>query len=77
MEPAGELLAGCYHGEPELSPNDVDVAVVSESLTSFDLAEARLDLENLDIECHEHAALVGRGPAAERPLPPCEFATEL
>jgi predicted nucleotidyltransferase len=38
--------AARYHGEPGPSPNDVDVAVVSESLTRFDLAEARLDLEN-------------------------------
>jgi biotin operon repressor/predicted nucleotidyltransferase len=35
-----------YRGEPGAPPNDVDVAVVSDSLTRFDLAETRLDLEN-------------------------------
>ena len=35
-----------YKGEQGPPPNDVDVAVVSDSLTRFDLAEARLDLEN-------------------------------
>jgi biotin operon repressor/predicted nucleotidyltransferase len=38
--------AARYRGEPGAPPNDVDVAVVSDSLTRFDLAEARLDLEN-------------------------------
>ena len=38
--------AARYRGEPGPPPNDVDVAVVSDSLTRFDLAEARLDLEN-------------------------------
>jgi predicted nucleotidyltransferase len=38
--------AARYNGESGPPPNDVDVAVVSESLTRFDLAEARLDLEN-------------------------------
>ena len=38
--------AARYNGEPGPPPNDVDVAVVSDSLTRFDLAEARLDLEN-------------------------------
>jgi biotin operon repressor/predicted nucleotidyltransferase len=38
--------AARYNGEPGPAPNDVDVAVVSDSLTRFDLAEARLDLEN-------------------------------
>jgi DNA-binding MarR family transcriptional regulator len=35
-----------YRGVPGPPPNDVDVAVVSASLTRFDLAEVRLDLEN-------------------------------
>lgn len=38
--------AARYRGEPGPPPNDVDVAVVSGSLTRFDLAEVRLDLEN-------------------------------
>ncbi len=38
--------AARYNGEQGPPPNDVDVAVVSDSLTRFDLAEARLDLEN-------------------------------
>jgi predicted nucleotidyltransferase/biotin operon repressor len=38
--------AARYRGEPGSPPNDVDVAVVSDSLTRFDLAETRLDLEN-------------------------------
>ncbi len=38
--------AARYRGEPGPPPNDVDVAVVSASLTRFDLAEVRLDLEN-------------------------------
>jgi biotin operon repressor len=37
--------AARYHDEAGAPPNDVDVAVVSDSLTRFDLAEARLDLE--------------------------------
>jgi predicted nucleotidyltransferase/biotin operon repressor len=38
--------AARYRGEPGPPPNDVDVAVISDSLTRFDLAEARIDLEN-------------------------------
>jgi predicted nucleotidyltransferase len=38
--------AARYRGEPGPPPNDVDVAVISDSLTRFDLAEIRLDLEN-------------------------------
>ena len=38
--------AARYHGEPGPPPNDVDVAVISDSLTRFDLAESRLSLEN-------------------------------
>jgi predicted nucleotidyltransferase/biotin operon repressor len=38
--------AARYRGEQGPPPNDVDVAVVSDSLTRFDLAEVRLDLEN-------------------------------
>ena len=38
--------AARYGGEPGAPPNDVDVAIVSTSLTRFDLAETRLDLEN-------------------------------
>jgi biotin operon repressor/predicted nucleotidyltransferase len=38
--------AARYRGEPGPPPNDVDVAVISDSLTRFDLAEVRLDLEN-------------------------------
>jgi biotin operon repressor/predicted nucleotidyltransferase len=38
--------AARYRGEPGPPPNDIDVAVISQSLTRFDLAEARLDLEN-------------------------------
>ena len=38
--------AARYHGEAGAPPNDVDVAVVSGSLTRFDLAEVRLDLED-------------------------------
>ena len=37
--------ASRYLGEPGPPPNDVDVAVVSDSLTRFDLAEERLNLE--------------------------------
>ena len=39
--------AARYRGEPGPPPNDVDVAVVSDSLTRFDLAETRLDLETV------------------------------
>jgi predicted nucleotidyltransferase/DNA-binding HxlR family transcriptional regulator len=35
-----------YRGEPGSPPRDVDIAVVSDSLTRFDLAEVRLDLED-------------------------------
>ncbi len=35
-----------YRGKPGPPPNDIDVAVVSESLTRFDLAEERLAVEN-------------------------------
>ena len=38
--------AARYRGEPGPPPNDIDVAVVSDSLTRFDLAETRLDLES-------------------------------
>jgi predicted nucleotidyltransferase/biotin operon repressor len=38
--------AARYRDETGPPPNDVDVAVVSDSLTRFDLAEVRLDLEN-------------------------------
>ncbi len=38
--------AARYRDEFGPPPNDVDVAVVSGSLTRFDLAEARLDVEN-------------------------------
>lgn len=38
--------AARYRDERGAPPNDVDVAVVSDSLTRFDLAEVRLDLEN-------------------------------
>lgn len=38
--------AARFRGEPGPPPNDLDVAVVSDSLTRFDLAEARLDLES-------------------------------
>ncbi len=38
--------AARYRDEVGAPPNDVDVAVVAESLTRFDLAEVRLDLEN-------------------------------
>lgn len=38
--------AARYRGEAGPPPNDVDVAVISDSLTRFDLAEVRLDLEN-------------------------------
>jgi predicted nucleotidyltransferase len=41
----GSWAARC-RGEQGPPPNDVDVAVVSNSLTRFDLAEARVDLEN-------------------------------
>jgi DNA-binding transcriptional ArsR family regulator len=34
-----------YHGEDGPPPNDIDVAVVSDTLTRFDLAEARLQVE--------------------------------
>jgi predicted nucleotidyltransferase len=34
-----------YHGEPGHPPNDIDVAVVSATLTRFDLAEIRLAIE--------------------------------
>jgi len=37
--------AARYRDEAGAPPNDVDVVVVSDSLTRFDLAEARLDLE--------------------------------
>ena len=37
--------ANRYRGESGPPPNDVDVAVVSDSLTRFDLAEDRLNLE--------------------------------
>lgn len=37
--------AARYHGEPGPPPNDVDVAVVSDTLTRFDLAEARLHIQ--------------------------------
>ncbi len=37
--------ASRYRGESGPPPNDVDVAVVSDSLTRFDLAEVRFDLE--------------------------------
>ena len=38
--------AARYRDEGGAPPNDVDVAIVSDSLTRFDLAEVRLDLEN-------------------------------
>ena len=38
--------AARYRDEAGAPPNDVDVAVVSDSLTRFDLAEVRLDVEN-------------------------------
>ena len=38
--------AARYLGEPGPPPNDVDVAVISNTLTRFDLAEVRLNLEN-------------------------------
>jgi predicted nucleotidyltransferase/biotin operon repressor len=38
--------AARYRGEPGPPPNDVDVAVISDSLTRFDLAEVRIDLEH-------------------------------
>lgn len=34
-----------YHGEPGPPPNDVDVVIVSPTLTAFDLAEQRLAVE--------------------------------
>lgn len=34
-----------FHGEPGPPPNDVDVAVVSETLSRFDLAEDRMSIE--------------------------------
>ncbi len=37
--------ASRFHGEAGEPPNDVDVAVVSPTLTRFDLAADRLDLE--------------------------------
>ena len=37
--------AARYRDEVGAPPNDVDVVVVSDSLTRFDLAEVRLDLE--------------------------------
>ncbi len=37
--------AARYHGEPGPPPNDLDVAVVTDSLSRFDLAVTRLDLE--------------------------------
>ena len=36
-----------YQGEPGPPPNDVDVAVVSPSLTRFDLAEVRMEIEDV------------------------------
>jgi predicted nucleotidyltransferase len=39
--------AARYNGDTGPPPNDVDVAIVSESLTRFDLAEVRLNLEEL------------------------------
>jgi predicted nucleotidyltransferase len=35
-----------FHGEEGPQPNDVDVAVVTDTLTTFDLAEARFSLES-------------------------------
>jgi predicted nucleotidyltransferase len=37
--------ASRFHGDPGPPPNDIDVAVVSRTLSRFDLAEVRLDLE--------------------------------
>ena len=37
---------GCKRSLSGPPPNDVDVAATSDSLTRFDLAEVRLDLEN-------------------------------
>lgn len=34
-----------FHGDPGPPPNDIDIAIVSDSLTSFDVAEERLRLE--------------------------------
>ena len=48
-----------YRGEPGPPPNDVDVAVVSPSLTRFDLAEVRLaveDVSGLSINCAKNSA---------------------
>ena len=41
--PTGRCCASCW---PTRAPNDIDVAVVSDWLTRFDLAQVRLDLEN-------------------------------
>lgn len=51
--------AARYRGDTGPPPNDVDVAVVSSSLTRFDLAEERLDVEvqaNLAINLFVFAA---------------------
>lgn len=36
-----------YHGEPGAAPNDIDVAVVTDTLTQFDLASVRLAIESV------------------------------
>ena len=35
-----------FHGEEGPPPNDIDIVIVTDTLTSFDLAEARLSLES-------------------------------
>ena len=55
--------AARYHGEPGPPPNDVDVAVVSNTLTRFDLAEARLQIQ---IESGMNVDLFVLEPDSER-----------
>lgn len=56
--------ASRYHGEPGPAPNDIDVAVVTDTLTLFDLASVRLAIESelgvkldLFVVPHDHERL--------------------
>ena len=69
--------AARYHDEVGTAPNDIDVAVVSDTLTRFDLAEIRLNIErasrlsvNLFVLTPDHERLTelreGSVPVIER-----------